>query len=81
MTFSENAYLSWDAHFCCPERKSYVKDNARYAVDNFCTEHALPDPEKAEIPEEIIDDICDRYDIRFDWSGNIVSFRDILKAS
>lgn len=50
-------------------------------MDNFCTEHALPDPEKAEIPEEIIDDICDRYDIRFDWSGNIVSFRDILKAS
>jgi hypothetical protein len=33
-----------------------------------------PDPENDEIPEESIEDYCDRYGIRFDEGGNISGY-------
>lgn len=58
----------------CGEQELKVKDSARYAVQNFALDNDFEDPERAEIPEEVVEEYCDKYSIVFDESGEIVSY-------
>ena len=58
----------------CGEQELKVKDAARYAVQNFALENDFEDPELAEIPEEVIEEYCDRFNIVFEENGDIASY-------
>ena len=59
----------------CGSRKLKAKDTARGNVGSLAKALGLPDPEKAEIPEEAIEDICQRHKVTFDTYGNILSYK------
>lgn len=58
----------------CGEPELKVKDAARYAVQMFALENDLEDPERAEIPEEVVEEYCDKFNIVFEENGEIASY-------
>lgn len=51
------------------------KDEARFQVAEAMRELGYPDPEKEEIPEECIDDFCNKLKMEFDITGNIIGIQ------
>jgi|GEM_PF-676080 len=51
------------------------KDEARFQVADAMRELGYPDPEKEEIPEEYIEDFCNKLKIEFDITGNIIGIQ------
>lgn len=58
----------------CGEPTLKAKDEARFQVGKLMVRNGEKDPEKEEIPEESIEEYCDRYGIRFDDRGNIAGY-------
>lgn len=48
-----------------------AKDEARFQTNNYAMDKGYEDAEEAEIPEEVIDDYCNKFELRFDENGNI----------
>ena len=55
--------------------KLKAKDWARWQVHGLALDKGLDDPEEAEIPEEAVEEICEKYDIRFCSNGEIISYK------
>lgn len=73
MTWDEIYERAIGADFLEPALKA--KDEARWQVRELMVDLGCPDPEKDEIPEESIEDYCEKMQIEFDDWGNIISIR------
>lgn len=73
----EDNALTWDDIYTlaegepCGSTALMRKDNARFEVDEWAERRGLPDPEDAEIPEEVIERYCDDYGLCFSYNGNL----------
>ena len=50
-----------------------AKDEARFQANNYAMDKGYEDAEEAEIPEEVIEDYCEKFGLRFDENGNIIA--------
>lgn len=57
--------------------KLKAKDTARQNVSLFGLEYDGINIEELEVPEDGVDDLCEKYNIRFDEDGNIVNHKPI----
>ena len=62
----------------CGDPRLKAKDNARGSVADLAEELGLDNPEEAEVPEDVIEDICLRYKVLFDLNGHIVSYSGMV---
>lgn len=60
-------------HAGCGDPELKAKDTARWKVGILVDDLTGYDIEKDDIPEDTVEDICYRLNIRFDEEGNIVS--------
>lgn len=59
----------------CGEQTLKAKDEARWQTRNLMVDLGCPDPEQDEIPEESIEEYCQKMHIDFDDCGNIISIQ------
>ena len=70
-------YYTWDDLYeraedtPCGDPRLKAKDEARYQANNYAMDKGYKDAEEAEIPEEVIEDYCEQFGLRFDENGNI----------
>ncbi len=73
----ESGLLTWDDIYTLAKDSVFGstnlkrKDSARGNVRTFALGYGLSDPEDAEVPEDAIEDYCDRCRILFNASGDI----------
>ncbi|MCR5453163.1 MAG: hypothetical protein K6F00_11105 [Lachnospiraceae bacterium] len=73
--------MTWDEIYANAENCGYgsdeltAKDNARWEVGNLVYKKIGVDIEEEECPEEEVDDYVERWDIKFDKEGHIVSYK------
>ena len=71
--------LTWDDIYvlaedsACGSTELDRKDTARWEVDIYARINGLPDPEEAEIPEDAIEDICDKWNLEFTPDGYLAA--------
>ena len=69
--------MTWDEIYERADGAGYgepeleAKDEARHQVACVMRDLGFPDPDEDEIPEERIEEFCDKYNITFDENGNI----------
>lgn len=73
MTWNEIYDRAYGA--ACGESTLKAKDEARYQMRNMMMDLGCHDPEDDEIPEETIEDYCEKFHIEFDDYGNITSIQ------
>lgn len=73
----DDQYLTWDEIYtladgsACGSQALKRKDAARYAADCVAVDNGYGDPEMAEIPEEVIETVCNKEGLLFDLNGNL----------
>lgn len=53
--------------------KLKAKDEARYQVNQYAIEHGEPDADSFDCPEEQIEYYCDKFNLFFDYNGNLIN--------
>ena len=70
-------YYTWDDLYERAMDKGWgdkelkAKDEAWFQANNYAIGKGFEDAEEAEIPEEVIEDYCEQFGLRFDENGNI----------